>query len=461
MLANLPVPKLNEVYYFEAKMYEKPTATEVVVGLATKPYPSFRLPGWNKVSVGYFSSDGFKCHNYPFTAASHGPPLAEGDVLGVGYRPRTGTVFFTRNGKKLDDCYTGLSGHNLFPAVGANGACSVHVNLGQSGFVFIEANVKKWGLAPMMGTLAPPPAYGSERGSILLEAGYGAPGGQRSVTPDEAARHVAGFVSPFGSSSSTSHLAGQAIPSTPRGHRRTQFQRDRRPGSLYSSSIPVRPSPLRATENTATNDDNQTTPTRRAFRDDLGPDDAESSGSAVARSRYHSPTDGPELNRTFPAAVGEESTEEDLAADETASSVDATSNDGRSSALGSSTDLSHNGFPNPPTPNPMDISLRSMAPHEQSPSYFGGRARREGDSSGESAESAETVQGVEDEARRQRREARRERRTREREAQQQHGIQARLQAFVGGWMNSDQPPPGYSPLDPNVYSRESTPIPRT
>ena len=40
--------------------------------------------------------------------------------------------------------------------------------------MFIEANVKKWGLAPMTGSLAPPPPYGSEAGSILLE--YGAVG---------------------------------------------------------------------------------------------------------------------------------------------------------------------------------------------------------------------------------------------------------------------------------------------
>lgn len=39
------------------------------------------------------------------------------------------------------------------------------------GFVYIEANVKKWGLAPMTGSLAPPPPYGSEQGSILLETG--------------------------------------------------------------------------------------------------------------------------------------------------------------------------------------------------------------------------------------------------------------------------------------------------
>ncbi len=92
-------------------------------------------------------------------------------MIGVGYRPRTGSVFFTRNGKKLDDVAHGLKTQNFFPTVGANGPCTVHVNFGQSGFVFIEANVKKWGLAPMTGSLAPPPPYGSEQGSILLEAG--------------------------------------------------------------------------------------------------------------------------------------------------------------------------------------------------------------------------------------------------------------------------------------------------
>lgn len=43
--SNLPIPKLNEVYYFEVKMFNKPDSTNVAVGLATKPYPSFRLPG--------------------------------------------------------------------------------------------------------------------------------------------------------------------------------------------------------------------------------------------------------------------------------------------------------------------------------------------------------------------------------------------------------------------------------
>ncbi|KAJ6610056.1 concanavalin A-like lectin/glucanase domain-containing protein [Mycena sp. CBHHK59/15] len=168
--SNLPLPKLNEVYYWEVKMFDLPETTTVAVGLATKPYPAFRLPGLNRYSVAYHSN-GDKSHNYPFTASPFGPGLKEGDVLGLGYRPRTGTVFFTRNGRKMEDAFVGLSRWNLFPTIGADGPCSVHVNLGQAGFVFIEANVKKWGLAPSVGTLAPPPAYGSERGSILLDVG--------------------------------------------------------------------------------------------------------------------------------------------------------------------------------------------------------------------------------------------------------------------------------------------------
>lgn len=42
---NLPVPKQNDVYYWEAKIFDKPENTLVSIGMTTKPYPSFRLPG--------------------------------------------------------------------------------------------------------------------------------------------------------------------------------------------------------------------------------------------------------------------------------------------------------------------------------------------------------------------------------------------------------------------------------
>ncbi|EXF74639.1 ssh-4 [Colletotrichum fioriniae PJ7] len=170
VMSNLPVPKQNEVYYWEAKIYDKPENTLLSIGMATKPYPLFRLPGFHKHSVAYLSAGQRRC-NQPFAATPYGPQFVQGDVIGVGYRPRTGTIFFTRNGKKLEDAVHGVKSQNFFPAIGANGPCIVHVNFGQAGFVFIEANVKKWGLAPMTGSLAPPPPYGSEQGDILLEAG--------------------------------------------------------------------------------------------------------------------------------------------------------------------------------------------------------------------------------------------------------------------------------------------------
>ncbi|KAI0961489.1 hypothetical protein AcV7_000577 [Taiwanofungus camphoratus] len=216
--SNLPLPKLNEVYYWEVKMFDLPETTNVAVGLATKPYPSFRLPGLCRYSVAYHSN-GDKSHNYPFTATPYGSPLKEGDVLGVGYRTRTGTVFFTKNGRKMEDAFIGLNNWNLFPTIGADGPCSVHVNLGQSGFVFIEANVKKWGLAPSVGTLAPPPPYGSERGSLLLAAGgdilpQSPPGGSSRSRRSHRSRRPRSVLSDPSSLHGTP-LASPPLPETP------------------------------------------------------------------------------------------------------------------------------------------------------------------------------------------------------------------------------------------------------
>lgn len=177
---NLPIPQKNEVYYFESKIYNLPDPenTKISIGISIKPYPWFRLPGRHAHSVSY-DSDGYRRHNQPFQFTNDAPfpKFIEGDVIGVGYRTRSGTIFFTRNGKKLSESKIG--GHvknfkipnngQIYPIIGANNLCSVHVNVGQMGFNFIEGQVKKWGFAPLEGSGPAPPAYNKFNGDILLE----------------------------------------------------------------------------------------------------------------------------------------------------------------------------------------------------------------------------------------------------------------------------------------------------
>lgn len=211
---NLPIPKQNDVYYFEAKMFEMPSTTLVSVGLTTKPYPTFRLPGFHRFSVAY-DSNGERRSHLSLTS-SFGPRFQQGDVVGVGYRSRTGTIFFTHNGRRVDDTIQGFR-HNMFPTIGANGPCKVSVNFGQAGFVYIEANVKKWGLAPAQGTLSPPPPYGAERDSVLLETGLYMPTtSSRNASDDVSSYHsTLQYSSSVGSSNNTLTNQTPALPPLP------------------------------------------------------------------------------------------------------------------------------------------------------------------------------------------------------------------------------------------------------
>ncbi|ORX33994.1 concanavalin A-like lectin/glucanase domain-containing protein [Kockovaella imperatae] len=421
VMANLPLPKLNEVYYFEVKMYEKPPATEVAIGLATKPYPSFRLPGWNRCSVAYFASDGFKSHNYPFTAASHGQPLAEGDVLGVGYRPRTGTVFFTRNGRKLDDAYTGLQKYNLFPTIGANGPCTIHVNLGQAGFVFIEAQVKKWGLAPMVGTLAPPPAYGSERGSILLDAGYGTPNAGNGVAGMNALLEAARARRLSNNSAESTSTGGDRNggPQTPRSTNSSRRHRTAGRSQALPGSLPAVSSPLREQASRAAPGPGPTTAGSR--RRALG------RNAIVESSNYVSPTDTPSLGPRPPAADALESLmSEEEASDQSRRRGRYVRSDSESSAM----------EPNPPTPNLLDISMHSL--HLPSGQYFEQHLRNRTDNTDSDEDEEEELED---------------------EGQEEGGNgsgsgESDATARPGAQASTRQspPPPGYAPLDPNMYA---------
>lgn len=190
VISNLPIPLLNRVYYCEFKIFELNTAGSnnihlsknemISFGLTTAPYPYFRLPGRHHHSIAY-DSTGARRFNDSFELApelaSIFPRCEKGDVIGIGYRTNSGTVFFTRNGKKLSE--KSIGGHikgwkfkYIYPIVGANIPCKIHVNFGSYGFVYIEANVKKWGYAKSNGLKLPPPSYEDYGQDVLLESSY-------------------------------------------------------------------------------------------------------------------------------------------------------------------------------------------------------------------------------------------------------------------------------------------------
>ncbi|ODV95093.1 hypothetical protein PACTADRAFT_34830 [Pachysolen tannophilus NRRL Y-2460] len=192
---NIPIPRVNDVYYFECKIYTLPNPENTIIslGIATSPYPFFRLPGRHRFSIAY-DSNGDRRFNQPFKLENKNglkifPELEVADVVGIGYRTQSGTIFFTRNGKKLSESKIG--GHikgfrptKIYPTIGSTNKCCVHVNMGQAGFVFIEGNVKKWGFAPLEGKGLPPPAYKAFNEDVLLESSSEYSDGDEEFPPD-------------------------------------------------------------------------------------------------------------------------------------------------------------------------------------------------------------------------------------------------------------------------------------
>lgn len=169
-ILNLPLPvsnRKNETVYFETKLFEfNNSNTLISIGLSTKPYPNFQLPGYCPYSIAIESSGVLRMNNCPFSN-NHDelnivlPRLVEGDIIGFGYKPSYGSIFVTHNGRKVSEVIKNFK-VELYPCIGSKGSpCKVQVNLGQLGFVFIEANVKKLGFCENNneGTIGAPPNY--------------------------------------------------------------------------------------------------------------------------------------------------------------------------------------------------------------------------------------------------------------------------------------------------------------
>jgi len=151
-----------ELAYFEVRVGEMDKDAGIAVGFTAPPYPTWRLPGWERGSLGVHGDDGRRYVNdtwggRPFTSA-----FRPGDIVGIGMKFKSSTlpptyderkkrinveVFFTRNGQveqgwdlheevdaKVDQPggVTGLEGDcDLYAAVGVFGAAEFTILFGR------------------------------------------------------------------------------------------------------------------------------------------------------------------------------------------------------------------------------------------------------------------------------------------------------------------------------------------
>ena len=153
--------------YFEVKLLSLGRAAKsgegssLALGFAAQPYPTWRMPGWNRGSLAVHSDDGRKYVNDDYGGKDFTRPFREGETLGLGMtfalpRGKNGQqqasptvdveIFFTRDGVKVDSWnlteerdqdkdkgVQGLEGdYDLYAAVGVFGAVKFEVSFDRS-----------------------------------------------------------------------------------------------------------------------------------------------------------------------------------------------------------------------------------------------------------------------------------------------------------------------------------------
>lgn len=99
-----------------------------LLGTACKPYPEYRLPGWNRLSAGLHLDDLQKFFEDPNGGRPYDNSLARivpGDVIGCGFEFKTASLFYTYNGERLKSAFRGIylprQEHDVYAAIGVGG----------------------------------------------------------------------------------------------------------------------------------------------------------------------------------------------------------------------------------------------------------------------------------------------------------------------------------------------------
>lgn len=135
--------------YFEVTLVKREPGARIGFGFATCPYPTFRLPGHDSLSIAYHSSLGRVYLNSREGGKACGFPMKEGDTAGIGYRIITPpgesvlphlVFYFTYNGVRIGDEFSvyGFNPYKLYPTIGAEGVCTVEVYFGDLNSMFLD-----------------------------------------------------------------------------------------------------------------------------------------------------------------------------------------------------------------------------------------------------------------------------------------------------------------------------------
>lgn len=122
--------------YFELLVEHMPADSAITLGFAAVPYPGFRLPGWNRGSLGVHGDDGRRYVNDSFGGRDFVSPFKDGERVGIGMTWSTNQgveVWFTREGKRvdgwrLDEPRDGEEEND--PMAGLDGWCDVYAAVG-------------------------------------------------------------------------------------------------------------------------------------------------------------------------------------------------------------------------------------------------------------------------------------------------------------------------------------------
>lgn len=134
----------------------------IFVGTACRPYPLWRHPGWNRGSAALHLDDMRKFFEDPDGGRDYTTALKtirSGDTIGCGYEFQTGALFFTYNGLRLPNAFTGIylprRNFDVYAAIGVEGACDFEVNFGGEFVKWQEGNEWQWNVDGIFGQLGP------------------------------------------------------------------------------------------------------------------------------------------------------------------------------------------------------------------------------------------------------------------------------------------------------------------